>query len=220
MKRLKGQFFPYKDENPHSKFPLVVTLLILANIGVFIWSLTDFENIILSYGFIPVGLSQVTLLTMLTSMFLHGGIDHIFGNMWYLWIFGDNVEDKLGRVKFLVFYLAAGLFAGFVHFLSDSASDIPAIGASGAISGVLGVYAAIFPKVKVKTIGPLYQSYEMPAWTMFAVWFGMQIVFGTISLLGGEGSGIAFFAHIGGFIFGYAVGLVYNRMLWGSMNKR
>jgi membrane associated rhomboid family serine protease len=217
MKRMKAQFFPYKDENPHSKFPIIVTLLILVNIGVFLWSLSDFEDIILSYGFIPI---EFSFLTLLTSMFLHGGIDHIFGNMWYLWVFGDNVEDRLGRVKFLVFYMAAGMFAGIVHFISDPASSIPAIGASGAISGVLGAYAAIFPKVKVKTIGPLYQSYELPAWTMFAIWFGMQIVFGGISLLGGEGSGIAFFAHIGGFAFGYMLGLVYNKRLWGILSKR
>jgi len=208
---MKAQFFPYKDENPSSKFPIVTVTVIVLNVAVFIWSLSDFENIIAHYGFTPV---QFSFLTIITSMFLHGGFDHIIGNMWYLWLFGDNVEDRFGRIKYSIFYLAAGIFAGLVHYLSDPFSAIPAIGASGAISGVLGAYMAVFPKVKVKAIGPFYQTFELPAWTLMGLWFLLQLIFGGISLLGGEGSGIAFFAHIGGFIFGWMIGKAYNKRLW------
>ncbi len=211
---MKAQFFPYKDENPSSKFPFVTVTLIVLNVAIFVWSLFDFENIITQYGFTPM---QFSFLTILTSMFLHGGIDHILGNMWYLWLFGDNVEDRFGRVKYSIFYLAAGIFAGLVHYLSGPFSAIPAIGASGAISGVLGAYVAVFPRVKVKAIGPFYQTFEAPALLFIGLWFVLQLVFGGISLLGGEGSGIAFFAHIGGFIFGWMIGKVYNKRLWEKL---
>ena len=211
---MKAQFLPYKDENPSRSFPFVTVTLIVLNVAVFIWSLTNFNYIIQTYGFTP---AQFSFLAIITSMFLHGGIDHIAGNMWYLWLFGDNVEDRFGKVKYSVFYLAAGVFAALVHYVSDPVSAIPAIGASGAISGVLGAYVAIFPKVKVKTIGPFYQTFELPAWTLMGLWFALQLIFGGISLLGGEGSGIAFWAHVGGFIFGWMVGKVYNKRLWEKL---
>lgn len=222
---MKGQLFPYKDENPSSKFPIVTVLLIFINIAVFIWTLPilfgneETANAFFSqYGFVP---AQFSIIAIITSMFLHGGIDHIAGNMWYLWLFGDNVEDRFGRIKYVIFYLAAGLFASLVHYISDPFSAIPAIGASGAISGVLGAYAAIFPKVKVKTFVPaLYQTFELPAVFMIGFWFILQIIFGTVSFLGAEGSGIAFFAHIGGFVFGYMIGKVYNKKLWEKLLSR
>ena len=215
---MRGQFFPYKDENPSRSFPIVTTSLIIVNVAVFAWSLLDFENVVFTYGFTPVHFS---FFTIITSMFLHGGLGHIFGNMWYFWLFGDNVEDRFGKVKFLIFYLAAGIFASFAHFLSDPASAIPAIGASGAISGVLGAYAALFPKVKVKTIGPFYQTFELPAYVLMGLWFGLQLFSGALDVLGGlGGGGIAFFAHIGGFVFGYMIGLAYNKMLWGRLQSK
>jgi membrane associated rhomboid family serine protease len=220
---MRGQFFPYKDENPHRRFPIITLLLVLVNIGVFVWSLQFFTSedsanaFFDQYGFTP---AYFSFFTILTSMFLHGGIGHIFGNMWYMWLFGDNVEDRFGRLKFVLFYLAAGLFAALTHFIVDPSSSIPAIGASGAISGVLGAYMALFPKVKVKTIGFFYQVYELPAWALMGIWFALQIFSGALEMLGGlGGGGIAFFAHIGGFIFGFLVGLVYNKWLWGSMRK-
>ena len=209
---MKGQFLPYKDENVASKFPVVTTGLIIINVIVFIWSLLDFENVIASYGFTP---ALFLPLTLLTSMFLHGGIDHIFGNMLFLHIYGDNVEDKLGRIKYIIFYLLAGLAAAVVHFLTGPSSPIPTIGASGAISGVLGAYLVLFPHVKVRTLmgyGFFVRSVRLPAYVLIGFWFLMQLVFGGISLLGGTGSGIAFFAHVGGFVFGYGVLKLRNQI--------
>jgi membrane associated rhomboid family serine protease len=203
---MKGQFLPYRDENPSETRPVLTTALIAINVAVFVWSLLDFENIVTAWGFTPAMFVPVTLLT---SMFLHGGIDHIFGNMLYLYIFGDNIEDRLGRFGFIIFYLLAGLCASLIHFLSDPGSAIPAIGASGAISGILGAYLAIFPRVKVRAIG-FYMLLRLPAYVLIGIWFLMQLIFGTISLVGGIGSGIAFWAHIGGFAFGYLVGRLYT----------
>ncbi|MBI4021055.1 MAG: rhomboid family intramembrane serine protease [Candidatus Aenigmarchaeota archaeon] len=202
---MKGQFLPYKDENPAHRFPLVTTALIILNVAVFLWSLTDFEATIGTWGFTP---ADFVLLTLLTSMFLHGGIDHIFGNMLFLHIYGDNVEDRLGRLPYLAFYLVAGLAAALTHYVTDPTSLVPTIGASGAISGVLGAYLVLFPHVKVRTLvgtGFFFRQVRLPAYVLIGFWFLLQLVFGTVSLVGGVGSGIAFFAHIGGFAFGYLV---------------
>jgi len=207
---MKGQFLPYKDENVARRKPIVTNALIIINVLVFIWSLTNFEAIIQTWGFTPALFIPITLLT---SMFLHGGIDHIFGNMLFLHIYGDNVEDRMGRVKYVLFYLLAGLAAGLVHYLTGPSSDIPTIGASGAISGVLGAYFVLFPKVKVRTMmgyGFFFQTVRLPAYTLIGFWFLMQLIFGFTSLVGGVGSGIAFFAHIGGFAFGYLVTRVFK----------
>lgn len=202
---MKGQFIPYKDENVTHKFPIVNTIFIALNIIVFLYSLTNFDQIIAAYGFVP---ADFALLTLFTSMFLHGGLDHLFGNMLFLHIFGDNVEDKLGRLPYLAFYLLAGIAAAAVHFATDPSSAIPTIGASGAISGVLGAYLVFFPKVKVRTLlgyGFYFHHTKIPASLLIGFWFVMQLVLGGISLLGERGSGIAFFAHIGGFVFGYVL---------------
>lgn len=205
---MKGQFLPYKDENPTDSWPLINTALIVINIGVFLWSIFNFEAAILTWGFTPAAFVPITLLT---SMFLHGGVDHIFGNMLFLYIYGDNVEDKFGRYKYIAFYLGAGIFAGLVHFMFNPTSPIPAVGASGAISGILGAYLALFPRVKVRAIGPFYMIYRIRASILIGFWFILQLIFGTVSLIGGVGSGIAFFAHIGGFVFGYLGGRLYCR---------
>ncbi len=199
LKNKKGQIFPYADSAPREKFPVLTILLIVINVSVFIWSLGDFENIILTYGFIP---AFPSLLTIFTSMFLHGGFDHIFGNMWYLWIFGDNVEDKLGKIKFLLLYFLSGISATFFHFITNFGSKIPAIGASGAISGILGAYMVLFPKEQVLSrVG--YAFIRIPAYIVIGFWFFIQFLFASISFLGGIGSGVAFWAHVGGFVFGY-----------------
>lgn len=197
---MKGQFFPYKDENVSKSFPLVTYALIAINVVAFLWSLGDFENIISGYGFIP---ADFALLTLFTSMFLHGGFGHIFGNMWYLYLFGDNVEDRLGKARYIVFYLLSGIAAALVHYLTGPSSIIPTIGASGAISGVLGAYLVFFPKVRVH-VASYYYSGTVPASAMIGFWFVLQLLLGTASLVG-TGSGIAFWAHVGGFAFGYAV---------------
>ena len=205
---MKGQLFPYKDENVAKNIAHVTYVLIAMNVIIFVWSLTDFENIINTYGFTP---AIPALLTVFTSMFLHGGLDHLFGNMWFLFIFGDNVEDRLGKMKFIVFYLASGAAATALHFLTNAGSTVPAIGASGAISGVLGAYLVMFPHVRVHVASYFYAG-TVPAYVMIGFWFVLQFIFGAASLLGGVGSGIAFWAHIGGFLFGAIAALTIKNL--------
>ncbi|MBS3096452.1 rhomboid family intramembrane serine protease [Candidatus Woesearchaeota archaeon] len=201
----KAQFFPLKDENPRSKFPFVNFLFIGINVAVFVFSLTSFEYFINNYGFTP---AKFSILTLFTSMFLHGGIAHIFGNMWFLHIFGDNVEDKFGHFKYVIFYILSGIAASLLHLLLNIGSNVPAVGASGAISGVLGAYVIIFPNVKVHVIGRFYHGMVSTKF-MLGIWFLFQLVSGTFSLFGAQ-SGIAFFAHIGGFVFGAGFALIYK----------
>lgn len=208
FKNRKGQLFPYADTAPRKGFPVLTIVLIIINVAIFIWSLSNFESIIFNYGFTP---AYPTIVTLFTSMFLHGGFDHIFGNMWYLWIFGDNVESKLGKVKFLLLYFISALFADFLQYLTDPFSVIPSIGASGAISGILGAYILLFPKEKIlSTFG--YTLIHIPAFIVIGFWFGMQLLFGTASLLGGVGSNIAFFAHIGGFLMGLVLTKLFLKL--------
>jgi membrane associated rhomboid family serine protease len=145
--------------------------------------------------------------TAVSSMFMHGGWMHLIGNMWFLWIFGNNVEDVMGRFRFVVFYLLCGLAAAAAQALTNPASPIPMVGASGAIGGVMGAYAVLFPKVRVQTLlilGFLVRMINVPAWGMLAYWFGFQILMGLPSL-GTEGGGVAFWAHVGGFLAGIAL---------------
>jgi len=210
----KAQFFPYKDENPRERFPIVTIALIAINLIVFVYSLSNYETLINTLGFKPLFPSIVTIFT---SMFLHGGIAHIFGNMWYMWIFADNVEDKFGRIYFIVFYILSGLAATLLHYLTNISSSIPAIGASGAISGVLGAYLVLFPHVKV-LVGGRFGIYPISASYMIGFWFLMQMFLGGFALLQPKGAGIAFWAHIGGFVFGYAVTWMMVRM--GIVSKQ
>ncbi|MEM5853439.1 MAG: rhomboid family intramembrane serine protease [Candidatus Aenigmatarchaeota archaeon] len=211
-KNRKGQFFPYSDTAPRKKFPLLTITLIILNTSIFFWSLTDFENIISTFGFTP---AYFSILTIFTSMFLHGGLDHLFGNMWYLWIFGDNVEDYFGKFKFLVFYLLSGVVAAFFQFFTDPTSRIPSVGASGAISGVLGAYLILFPKEKILT-NVQYFFIRIPAYIVIGFWFLIQFFFGTITLLGITGSNIGFWAHIGGFLFG----LLFTKLFSKKKRRR
>jgi len=202
----KAQFFPIKDENPRSRFPFVNFLFIIVNVVVFVLSLSAFEFFINTYGFKP---AEFSVLTLFTSMFLHGGIAHIFGNMWFLYVFGDNVEDKFGHFKYIIFYILSGIAASISHFLLNINSDIPAVGASGAISGVLGAYLVLFPRVRVYVTGGFGHVGKVSAWFMLGIWFLFQLISGTFSLFGAQG-GIAFFAHIGGFVFGVIFAFVYK----------
>jgi membrane associated rhomboid family serine protease len=199
----RAQFFPLKDDNPVSTFPIVNWILIAVNVVVFVYSLTNFDAIIAAFGFTPASFS---FLTMFTSLFLHGGIAHIAGNMWYLFIFGDNIEDRFGHFFYLIFYLIAGMVASFSHFLLNIGSEIPAVGASGAISGVLGAYLVLFPKAGVYVTGNIGGTGKVSAWLMLLLWFGLQV--GSAFL--GDENGIAVFAHIGGFVFGAVGALVYR----------
>jgi membrane associated rhomboid family serine protease len=159
----------------------------------------------------PITIDQaVWWVTLLTSMFMHGGILHIAGNMLFLWVFGNNIEDRLGRVKFLLFYLLAGLIAVYTQALIDTSSTAPTIGASGAIAGVLGAYALLFPRARVLTLIFIIffvTLVEIPALILLAVWFILQFVpaLGQVAVETGGGEGVAYFAHVGGFVFGVAV---------------
>ncbi|MBN1419692.1 MAG: rhomboid family intramembrane serine protease [Planctomycetes bacterium] len=153
-------------------------------------------------------------LPLLTSMFLHGGWLHLVGNLWFLWIFGDNVEDRLGRIAFVGFYLAGGIIASLVHIATNLSSPVPTIGASGAISAVLGAYLVFFPRARVLALVPLgffLTSVDLPAPLFLGVWFLFQLVPGIAQLGAGAATGVAFWAHIGGFVFGAAVAAIAGR---------
>ena len=213
---------PLKDNVPTRSFPVVTVALIVANIAVWLWEVTGTPVAldVLRYGFYPCSLqgpcvapaSQVNHLPWLesvfTSMFMHGSWLHLGGNMLFLWIFGNNVEDALGRVRFLLWYLAAGVVAAglqtvvTLQFAGTAGASIPNIGASGAIAGVLGAYLILLPNAKVLTLF-VYIVIPIPAMLFLVFWFGFQIWLGSFSILQPQsGGGVAFFAHIGGFVFG------------------
>jgi len=231
-------FFPLKDLNPTHRFPFVTILLIAANIVVFVYELSlgsDLHAFVASFGAIPYELTRATDLvgqvsgspvvhsegpfvpyvTLFTSMFMHGGFMHIIGNMLYLWIFGNNIEDILGPFKFLIFYLAAGVIAALAHVASQPSSTIPTIGASGAVSGVLGAYLIVYPRARVLTLiflGIFIRLVLLPAWVLLVLWFALQALSGLLSLNRGmdSGAGVAWFAHIGGFV----AGVILIRIMW------
>ena len=206
---------PLKDENPSKRFPVVTVTLIAINLAVFIYMLSlgkGAEQLVYRMGVVPYDIVSVGLPaypTLFTSMFLHGGWAHVLGNMLYLWIFGDNIEDFLGKIKFIVFYLVCGFIASFAHILTQASSQIPTIGASGAISGILGGYILLYPKARVLTLIPLgyfIRLIKLPAVAVLGIWILIQLFSGLVSLPGSAGKGgVAWFAHIGGFIGGLAL---------------
>ncbi|RJQ16404.1 MAG: rhomboid family intramembrane serine protease [Nitrospiraceae bacterium] len=206
---------PFKDENPTKIFPFVTIALIVLNTAVLIlqsFSRADSRIITYAYGAIPnylltfEGLQPIhPFLTVFTSMFMHGGLFHLGGNMLYLWIFGNNIEDRLGHVRFIIFYLLCGLAAAYAHAITDPASQIPMVGASGAVSGILGAYLLLFPHARIHTLiflGFFIQVVRLPAILVIGFWIVIQFINGMVSKgFAGQG-GIAWFAHIGGFITG------------------
>jgi membrane associated rhomboid family serine protease len=216
---------PLRDNVPTRHFPLVTVLLIAANVAVWLWELagTSVEVDVFRYGFYPCTVQGPCLLPAdpslpagelswwegaFTSMFMHGSWDHLLGNMLFLWIFGNNVEDALGRLRFLGWYLAAGLAATATQtavtlaFGDAAQASIPNIGASGAVSGVLGAYLLLLPTAKVVTLFG-WLLVEVPALFYLVFWFAFQLWAGSASLLQPQaGGGVAFFAHVGGFVFG------------------
>jgi len=200
-------FFPYKDDNPRVLFPYVTYTLIAINIFIFIGlNYLSFQspnqNLMLVFGFIP---NSFNLLTIFSSMFIHGGISHIFSNMWFLYIFGDNVESILGHTKFLLFYIICGVGAAFAQYAINPESTIPMVGASGAIAGVLGAYMIRFPKAKVHILAVIIifiTTFTVPAQIVLGLWFFIQLSSGLNSLGIDTTGGVAWFAHIGGFIAG------------------
>jgi membrane associated rhomboid family serine protease len=216
---------PLRDNVPTRSFPLVTVALITANFLVWVlYQLPDLEGSITSLAYQPCELEgscpQVGhgwLLTSLTSMFMHGSWSHLLGNMLFLWIFGNNVEDALGRARFIAFYLLGGLAATATQtfvtlmFATDFEATIPNLGASGAISAVLGGYIVLLPNAKVLTV-IFFILRELPAVLFLGIWFGFQLLEGGSSILEPEaGGGVAFFAHIGGFVFGVATVKLFQK---------
>jgi len=209
---------PLRDVIPSRTTPYVTFALIAVNALVFFYQLTmgeAIEEFVLYFGLIPAAFSWVAVLT---SMFLHGGLLHFGGNMLYLWIFGDNVEDRMGHGRFLAFYLLCGTAAALAQTIASPDSVVPMVGASGAIAGVMGAYFVLYPKSRIVTLLPIFfffQIVEIPAIFFLGVWFLMQLVSGVGSMAtatGGEpAGGIAFWAHAAGFLAGISGVLVFRR---------
>ena len=206
--------FPVSDVIPSRTVPVVTVSLIVVNSLVFLYQVMlpprGLQVFVAHYALIPAWFS---LASVLTSMFLHGGWMHIIGNMLYLWIFGDNVEDQLGHVGFLIFYLAAGTVAAVGQVMINPHSAIPMLGASGAIAGVMGAYFVLYPESRVLTaifILFFFDLVEIPAIFFLGIWFLMQLLsgVGSLGVSNAAGGGVAFFAHIGGFITGLLAGAV------------
>ncbi|MDA8079958.1 MAG: rhomboid family intramembrane serine protease [Nitrospiraceae bacterium] len=206
---------PFKDDNPSRTVPFVTFVNIAVNIAVFlleILSPRDSQDIVYAYGAIPRNIITFTsdqplpaVMTVFTSMFMHGGIMHLGGNMLYFWIFGNNIEDELGHLKFIFFYLFCGVVAAYSHALTSPGSLVPMIGASGAISGVLGAYLILFPSARVHTIvffGFFIQVIRVPALIVIGFWAIIQLVSGLVSQGVLHQGGTAWFAHVGGFLAG------------------
>jgi membrane associated rhomboid family serine protease len=225
--------FPLRDNIPTDRFPVVTVALIVANVLMYFFfqhgtislgspDSAQFVCNLWEYGTIPREVTdpgvQVatqgcpppdapTWLTLFTSMFMHGGLLHLGGNMLFLWIFGNNVEDSMGPVKFILFYVLGGLAADAAQILVDTGSTVPTIGASGAVAGVLGGYLLLFPGARVVTVIFIiffFTILELPALLFLVIWIGQQFLFAYFDLLGPDdgGGGVAYFAHIGGFVFG------------------
>lgn len=217
--------FPIRDNIPSKSFPIVMLLIILVNVAVFSYQLTlspiAADIFIKTYGLTPANvnfLEPQTLLSFMTSMFIHGGWLHIISNMWFLWVFGDNVESRYGHFNFLLFYLAAGIIASLFQYFIGPASTIPSIGASGAIAGVLGSYLIFYPQAKILTVVFIFifiTAVEISAPIVLGVWFALQVLSGIFatnnSLLTG-GSLVAYWVHVAGFIFGIGMALA-NKLL-------
>jgi membrane associated rhomboid family serine protease len=212
---------PIKDENPVHSVPIITYLLIAINIVVFIFQtmLGSYqEQFVYQFALIPNEFTSFSslgsIVDIFTSMFMHAGLAHIGGNMLYLWIFGDNVEDRMGSGKYLFFYILGGVIASAAHIITNPASRIPTVGASGAIAAVLGAYLVLFPSQKVLTLIPLgfwLRMTMVPAFVVLGLWFLLQFFSGVLSLGGPDVGGVAFWAHIGGFISGVVFGYLFKK---------
>ncbi len=207
-------FIPLKDENPTKSFPYITIILIAVNCFIFLIELSMGQYrgyVIAKFGMVPFEITnavdlnpKVTLgpyITLITSLFLHGGFFHLLGNMWFLWIFGNNIEDIVGHFKFILFYLLGGIAASFLQIAVSASSTVPVIGASGAVSAILGAYILKFPRARIKTLLFIFifiTVINVPAVAFIGIWFFIQL----LSSLGRTASNVAWFAHIGGFIFG------------------
>lgn len=216
---------PLRDNNPTTITPYVTYGLIIANVVIFLYQISltpqELQRLFYTAALIPCQLSSTCpsalpdsaipeWMTLITSQFLHGGILHLLGNMLFLWVFGNNIEDRLGHVKYLIFYLTCGVLAALAQWFFSQTSQIPTLGASGAIAGVLGAYVLRFPRAQILTLIPLgffLTTIRVPAYLFLGFWFVQQAFYGVASLqvrsnIGMEGGGVAYWAHAGGFVFG------------------
>lgn len=217
-------FIPLSSPKPKN-FPVITVVLIVINVIVFFYQMyleflsdREYVQFLYDWALVPalLNLSEPqTLLTFLTSMFMHGGISHILGNMWFLWIFGPGVEDEIGKFKYLSFYLVGGLIASLSELIFSLGSMIPSLGASGAISAIMGFYMVAFPAREIRILSSsyvrIYKSY-VPAFYILLTWGILQFFNGVGSLSSGQSGGIAWFAHLGGFLFGVVVGWVWKKL--------
>jgi membrane associated rhomboid family serine protease len=220
---------PLRDNIPSSRFPAATLGIIAVNVLVFLHELRlgpHLEQMMWTFGIVPARYTRAEVAHLYTtseqifaffsSMFLHGGWIHLLGNMWTLWIFGDNVEDRLGRTRYVMLYLASGVAASLLHIYTNAGSQVPTIGASGAIAGVMGAYFRFFPTARVETLVPPFffgPTFVLPAVLFLGWWFLLQFFNGALSL-GSRGpgfSGVAWWAHVGGFLFGFGVCLFAQR---------
>jgi len=230
--------FPLRDENPTELVPFVTFVIIVVNVAVWLFvqgagSGDMFLQSLCEYGAIPGEVtgqipagSSVDLGpgatcrigglgagSIISSMFMHGGWMHLIGNMWFLWVFGNNIEDSMGHVRYLVFYLLTGALAAAAHIAAEPGSAIPTVGASGAISGIMGAYMVLYPKVRVQTLIFIIiyiRVIPLPAWALLAYWFFLQVVGGSASMSQG-GGGVAFWAHVGGFVAGVVLVKLFEK---------
>jgi len=242
--------FPYKDENPTYLTPVVTLAVIAVNVAVWLLvqgagTMPALPRSVCELGLIPGELlgrvppgysvpvgpgvacvvgGQANWITPLSSMFLHGGWFHLLGNMWFLWVFGNNIEDAMGHARFVVFYLACGAIAAAAQVLADPASAVPMVGASGAISGVMGAYLVLYPRVRVHTLvflGFFITRWTLPAYVMLLYWALIQILGTLPSLVGVQaGSGVAFMAHLGGFAAGVLLIKLFARPEFVGRHRR
>ena len=226
---------PLRDTIPTRTFPGMTIALIAANVLVFLHQASLGQRaagaFVAAFGAVPAQITGAAphaapllapALTLLTSMFLHGGFAHLLGNMVFLWIFGNNVEDATGHVRFVLFYILCGVAAALSHVLTNPASTVPMVGASGAISGILGGYFLLYPHARIVTLvflGFFAQTVQIPAFFFLGLWFFMQILPAVLSI-GSAGGGVAWFAHVGGFVAGLLLLIPFKRRrvrLWSTV---
>jgi len=220
---------PLRDENPTETFPFVTLTLIASNVLIFIYELTlgsGLEDKIAQFAATPYYITHMNnpavLLTLITSLFFHASIAHIFGNMLYLWVFGNNIEDRLGHIRFVFFYLICGIVASFGHIIANPSSKLPLIGASGAISGVLGAYLLLYPRAKILVLIPLFYIWriaKVQAFWFLVFWIILQFFYGatTFALMDTSNTGgVAWFAHI----FGFFAGMLFLKLFLKTKKYR
>ncbi len=214
---------PLRDINPTEKFPFVTLSIVILCTLVFLKEISlppdQLNQMIATFGFVPRNFFFSDLpvterfVPVLSSMFLHGGFMHLFGNMLYLWIFGNNVEDRLGHMNFLIFYILSGIAAAFTQGIFDINSEIPMIGASGAIAGVLAAYFILFPGARIRTLVfffPWITVTEIPAFILIGIWFILQF-FNSLASITATGPGVAYLAHVGGFVAGFILIFIFPK---------